>query len=74
MCLYINMCVNIKICVFFIKTCVFVNKQNQSKQKNAADRPTDLGTDAARAVGWSVGGVFVCLFWFYLFISTHFLI
>ena len=48
---------------------MFVFKQKQTKK---TDRPTDLGTVAARAVGRSVGRRrFV---WFYLFINKHFLI
>ena len=35
-----------------IKICLFLIKNNK---KTAADRPTDLGTVAARAVGRSVG-------------------
>ena len=53
-----------------IKICLFFNKKNN--KKTAADRPTDLGTVAARAVGRSVGRWrFV---WFYLFINKHILI
>ena len=43
------MCVFKSVC---FEKCVFFNKQQQQQQQQkAADRPTDLGTDAARAVG-----------------------
>ena len=71
-CLFKNMFVLKYVC---FKICLFLNMfvlqyvcfLIRNNKKTAADRPTDLGTDAARAVGRSVGRR-------RLFINKHFLI
>ena len=52
-----------------IKICLFLIKNNK---KTAADRPTDLGTVAARAVGRSVGRFFLFVLVFFIYKQTFF--
>ena len=64
------MCVYMKICVFFNRICVFSLKNNK-KPKKKRRRPTDLGTDAARAVGRSAA-LFLFLLGLFIYKHTYF--